>query len=82
MSDKFVWEPWVEFDKDAPVLDIKEPPCPHCKFWKPQPVYIWVQHQGMTFDGVRLCHVEEMWEDFSCFKPNENSENEPVKVLP
>lgn len=58
------WKPWEEYGHlKVERLPIAAPPCPACRFWKPIPVFF----PDGTFDGVRLCHVEEQYKDFSCF---------------
>lgn len=67
------WQPWVDF-KDRPQgpIPVYSPPCPTCKFWRPV-----IQRKetpyGDFFDGVTCCHNEDMFGDFSCFKPRETT---------
>ncbi len=67
------FEPWEEFKEDfvPEILDIAEPPCKQCKNWLPQRIYNGLKR---TYCGVRLCWVEEMQTDFSCYRENETKE--------
>ncbi len=59
------WDPWNEFEKDAEVLPIKEPPCKDCDYWKPIRCY----GKDGSFDGIICCHApEDMEVDFSCYR--------------
>jgi hypothetical protein len=71
-EDDFKWQPWEDYKTTipAPKLPITAPPCPHCKCWNPQPRY-WPGYHGFVFNGVRLCHANEMEHDFSCFQRRE-----------
>lgn len=61
----FVWEPWEEFKEDLEVLPIDEPPCKHCKHWRPLRTYNW----NGEFNGLVLCHFSGKRPcDFSCFE--------------
>ena len=48
---------------DALRLTVPAPPCPDCAHWRP---LIKLRDKG-EFDGIRLCHAEEMFRDFTCF---------------
>jgi hypothetical protein len=62
-----LWEPWNTFNEEPKVLPIDAPPCPQCKFWKPQQIYMEVS-TGLIPNGVKLCHnQQDMERDFSCF---------------
>jgi hypothetical protein len=61
------WNPWDKFKEDCEVLEIPEPPCKNCIYWKPQREYR-ESIGGQIFDGVRLCHAKGQQSDFSCFK--------------
>lgn len=61
------WEPWNKLTGEVPILDIEGPPCSNCKHWKPQPK-IDATPTGFVYVGVKLCHVEKMYADFSCFE--------------
>lgn len=64
MADQQVhWKPWDAFEADAELLPITEPPCKHCISWKPMRVH----NERGVFAGVRMCIVEKMHRDFSCF---------------
>lgn len=66
----FTWEPNKRPDIEGRLnLDIYEPPCRHCKYFKPR---ITTDVRG-EFDGVIICHKEdgEMEHDFSCFRSKE-----------
>jgi hypothetical protein len=78
------WEPWMDHQADSSLLDIPEitePPCKNCVHWRPQRVFKSSKQstagKGQRFEGVRMCHAEDMHEDFSCFKAKEQPE---VKV--
>lgn len=59
------WEPWEWYKDMAPIkLDIQEPPCKKCKYWKPRVI---TNNRG-EFDGVVFCVAEDMCHDFSCYK--------------
>lgn len=60
-----VWKDFV--GSELPVLPISEPPCKWCNYFKPQVLY---RHtvNGFEYDGLRLCHADEMNADFSCFE--------------
>lgn len=45
-----------------------EPPCRLCRNFRPQPVAA-VGQAGFVFNAVKLCHADQMFPDFSCFKP-------------
>ena len=61
------WKPWEQFKATAEVLPIHEPPCPSCHFWNPQRK--WTEYlASQQFDGVILCHNEDMHGDFSCYR--------------
>jgi hypothetical protein len=66
------WEPWEVYKQDLPVLNIPGPPCGSCVYWRPQRQYLSTSH-GLVYDGVRLCHKDDMAHDFSCFKPKEGA---------
>lgn len=57
------WKPWKEFEKELEVLPVVGPPCADCIRWKPVRVY-----DHSLYSGVKLCHAENMWHDFSCFR--------------
>lgn len=61
------WEPWKIFKDINCELPIEGPPCSKCAFWKPLTMYMSTS-QEIKFDGVRLCHSENMERDFSCFR--------------
>lgn len=63
----FEWNPWEIYKDESTPLDILEPPCKHCEFWKPIRTYR-VLGDDLAFDGVELCHAEQFG-DFSCFRP-------------
>lgn len=68
----FVWKPWDDPALTAKVkeaiLDIAEPPCKHCQFWRPHITL--VEKTGELY-GVRCCAAEDMLHDFSCYVPRE-----------
>ena len=54
------WEPWN--------IQTDGPPCLGCFYWKPMFKYIRIRPGVESPDGIRCCHVESMYHDFSCFK--------------
>lgn len=67
------FEPWKTFKKEyePESIDVKKPPCPHCKHWKPVRKYQQMYANIVKFDGVQLCHTEDMFKDFSCYRDKE-----------
>lgn len=69
------FEPWEKFKKDyePEPIDVKKPPCPHCKHWKPVRLYAGglADNTVMIFNGVRLCHAVDMFPNFSCYVDRE-----------
>lgn len=68
------WQPWIDYKKDAEVLDIEDPPCKACKHFRPIRTY----GRNGVFDSVKLCHVRdsggggaEMEADFSCYESHQ-----------
>ena len=68
-SSEAAHESWFMQTK-MPVLNIEEPPCKLCRFWIPQQKYIETE-QGFMSCGVKLCHAEKQYSDFSCYKIRE-----------
>ena len=65
------WKPWEEYaDANLVDLPIEEPPCKHCKHWKPQSLLDF-SVTGQEFGGVRCCWLDRQRHDFSCYKPRE-----------
>ena len=65
-DDSMKWQPWEDYKNVKPVeLDIKEPPCKHCRHFKPS---IITNRHG-EFDGVVICCNDDMYHDFSCYEP-------------
>lgn len=65
------WLPWSEAKGTPPPATnqgepITEPPCRLCRHFYPQVTFI-NGEEGLTPDGVRLCHARTMHHDFSCF---------------
>jgi len=64
------WLPWKDCTYDIEAKNegepINDPPCKHCVHWNPQ-VQFNSGLQGLIYDGVRLCHSDDMEHDFSCF---------------
>lgn len=60
------YQPWVDFEKECEVLNIPTPPCPNCMHYKPQRIYTNTIN-GCMYEGVTLCHNDQMEHDFSCF---------------
>lgn len=73
------FEPWKKFEKDyePEPIDVKKPPCLQCKHWKPVRKYHTLLNNVMTFDGVQLCHSEQMLNDFSCYRDKEEETSKP-----
>ena len=80
------WTPATDYEREPEVLPIYAPPCPECKHWKPVRMY-----DGARYDGVRLCHAEDMLRDFSCFElkaeparpePSSDFGPSPVPAMP
>lgn len=67
------WKPWVDC-KDNPerINDIIEPPCKHCRHFRPK-IETWSSGKYKNeFDGVSICQTDSefgMETDFSCYKP-------------
>ena len=73
------WYPWTETEGSPPEATnggepITEPPCKRCRHWKPEVTFRGTP-QGQVPDGVRLCHADNMHQDFSCFKRLESNPN-------
>lgn len=68
MKESFKFDPWQQAEDKSESgclnIDVSEPPCKHCKFWRPRITTNRYGHQ----DGVVLCCNDEMHNDFSCFK--------------
>ncbi len=61
---------WKELDlhhKDSEILPISEPPCKACKNFRPQRRYSDFGLEGIKCTGIKVCHAQEMFNDFSCF---------------
>lgn len=54
-----------EFDD---ILDILEPPCKNCRFWKPHRTY----DESLIYTGIQCCISKEIWKDFSCYKEKDD----------
>ena len=66
------WEPWKTHELEPPDLTgIDEPPCKHCKYWIPQGNFSG-STGGFVWIGVRCCHAEKMFNDFSCYREKLN----------
>ncbi len=61
---KIIWQKWREAQQANQLL-ISAPPCPWCKNWKPE-----IYYNEKYYDGIILCHANDMFPDFSCFEPN------------
>uniref|UniRef100_A0A6M3IGX6 Uncharacterized protein n=1 Tax=viral metagenome TaxID=1070528 RepID=A0A6M3IGX6_9ZZZZ len=70
------WEPWIKYrhltNNQTERIDLTEPPCKYCYFWRPQTKFIELHSGATIFDGVICCAVEEMQHDFSCFRKGRN----------
>ena len=60
------YQPRIDFNNPPETLDIKVP-CESCAHWNPQRDF-YHTGTGYKFNGVRLCHTNEMTNDFSCYK--------------
>jgi hypothetical protein len=60
------WEPWEVYKQQLEVLQIFAPPCSECNFFRPMRKY-----RGIYYNGVVICHSEDMEHDFSCFRNRE-----------
>ena len=59
------FDPWSLAQGKFPIaLDVAGPPCSACRHWKP----VALTDKNGNYDGVRLCHADEQFHDFSCFK--------------
>lgn len=68
------WEPWNWYreewrssGQDEISISIGVPPCVRCRYWRPV-AHGFTRDGHRVFSGVRLCHAEEQFNDFSCFK--------------
>lgn len=68
MSKTIEWKPWERYNQPQQALPIAEPPCKGCHFFKP--VRLYNNHGEMV--GVRICHREQMIQDFSCYVSEED----------
>lgn len=57
-----------QFQKDQELLPVSAPPCPGCAYWHPVNRYVSYGMYFAKWDGIRLCHAQEMERDFSCFR--------------
>ena len=46
--------------------NIKNPPCPECKFWNPT-IKLKELETEYIYDGTKLCWNKQMYCDFSCY---------------
>lgn len=62
--NNFKFDPWngIEGWYEGKPIDVSEPPCKHCMFWKPV-----VGEDEGDDTGVILCHNNKQHQDFSCF---------------
>lgn len=76
------FKPWETFKKDyePEPIDVKKPPCPHCKHWKPVRLYNEITRNNLRFDGVQLCHSEDMFKDFSCYRDKIEEKPKPEQA--
>jgi hypothetical protein len=66
MTTKKAWDKaWESASKQADDLSIEldGPPCAECFYWQPG-----IELLNGNFDGITLCHAEDMHGDFSCFR--------------
>jgi hypothetical protein len=61
------WQPYKDYENKQEFLPIVEPPCRECEHFRPVRLY----NGYGNFSGVRLCHGESMFADFSCYKEKE-----------
>ncbi len=69
------WKPWQDFavDLNIDIPEITEPPCKHCRLFKPKRTY----YPDGKMSGVQICHKPGafgMSNDFSCYEEIENEE--------
>jgi hypothetical protein len=76
---RYVFAPWKIEPEPVELgpIEVAGPPCLHCLHWRPRAI---VRESELSlkdgtpfryFDGVRLCHAEEQWRDFSCYVPKD-----------
>lgn len=73
-----IFQPWIDFDTKEEIaaeIDVSEPPCRNCRRWAPRRVYAYGQ-----FQGVQLCHAQEMQFDFSCFRAKDAADPDQAKA--
>lgn len=69
VEEPFKWDLHMTFwkDADAEIPEITDPPCKHCKSFKPSRKY---DENGSCIE-IRICHNSYMNNDFSCFEVRE-----------
>jgi len=60
------WDPWTRYRNNNDPVEIPEPPCKYCRYWKPQR-----DMPNPYTNGILCCQAEEMFGDFSCFRKRE-----------
>lgn len=55
------WVPWE--------IPLQGPPCKMCQFWRPQFRYMVLSNGQEIPDGISCCQAQEMYHDFSCYRP-------------
>lgn len=62
---------------DVPTINVWTPPCSDCLHWNPQ-VLFRNSPIGQVAGGIKLCHADKMFSDFSCYQDKEaNPVNPP-----
>lgn len=70
--DRKQWDKVYRQLPKIPALKISEPPCRHCRHWRPEP-NIKVHKGAQVVQGIVLCQAENMHRDFSCYDERENA---------
>jgi len=72
--------PFAPWNIDPPPLEsgpitVAGPPCVHCRHWRPcaNVIESSVQPGIRFYDGVTLCHADEQFRDFSCYRPKDTT---------
>lgn len=66
------FKPWEMDPPPSPVaVNIDGPPCKGCKLWDPIAIF-----NDRVYIGVRLCHSDEQYQDFSCYRAKEAIDTE------
>lgn len=72
---RYLFSPWDIVPKpvESGPIEVTGPPCVHCRHWRPcANVRESAIHENVRFyDGVTLCHSDDQYRDFSCYRPKE-----------